>query len=93
MMSQIHQVVELPLENFNQLIQTQERILKALEGLKLTAPAEFLTTQEFMDETKISRWKMDALRADGKLRVIQRGRKLYINRSEVTRYFAGEMEN
>lgn len=88
----VRQVVELPYEEFNRLVQTQQQILKVLENLKLTAPPEFLTTEEFMAEVKISRWKFDALRADGKLHVIRRSRKLYVNRQEVARYFAGEME-
>jgi hypothetical protein len=92
-MTQIKQVVEVPSEEFNEIIETGRKILKALENLNLTAPAEYLTPGEFMVQTKMSRWKFDALRADGKLQVIQRGRKLYVNRHEISRYFAGEMES
>jgi|GEM_PF-5766780 len=91
-MIQTKQVVEMPLEYFNQMQETNQRILSALENLKVIAPTEYITPNEFMKETQMSRWKFDALRNDGLLNVIQRGRKLYLLRTEVQRYFKGEME-
>ena len=82
----------MPAEDFQQLKETSERILSALQNLKIVAPTEYVTPQEFMTETKMSRWKFDALRDCGALKAIQRGRKLYVPRTEIQRYFAGEME-
>lgn len=92
MSTHIRQVVELPLEEYQSMKQTQERILKVLENLKIVAPTEYVTLIEFMIETKMSRWKADVLRQCGKLKIIQRGRKLYLPRTEIQRYFNGEME-
>jgi hypothetical protein len=92
-MTQIRQVIELPVEDFQQLKETGQKILRALESLNVVPPTQYLTPIEFMTETKISRWKFDALREYNKLKVIQRGRKLYVPRTEVQRYFAGEMES
>lgn len=92
MSNTIRQVVEIPAEQFAQIKETGEKILRALENLKITPPTEYVTTAEFMTEVKCSRWKFDALRDCGKLKVIQRGRKLYVARTEIQRYFNGEME-
>ena len=91
-MTQIKQVIELPAEEFQQLRETSRRILSALENLKIVTPTEYVTPIEFMTETKISRWKFDAMRDCGKLKVIQRGRKLYVPREEIQKYFTGEVE-
>ncbi|MCA6379227.1 MAG: helix-turn-helix domain-containing protein [Cytophagales bacterium] len=90
-MSQIKQVVELPYEQFQEIQETSKLILTALQNLNLTPAPDFLTAQEWMDACKVSRWKFDSLRNDGKLRVKQIGRKYYIPRTEVQRFFNGEL--
>lgn len=92
-MTQIKQVVEVPAEEFKFWKESTNKILNALENLKLTPPSEYLTALEFMEQTKMSRWKFDTLRDNGKLNIIQRGRKLYLASSEVKRYFSGDMES
>ena len=84
--STVKQVVELPLEQFESFVEGQRRILGALQEIKAIKP------YEFMNEVKIRRWKFNQLRESGKLKVIQRGHKLYVPSGEVQRYFRGEME-
>jgi hypothetical protein len=91
-MTQIKQVVEVPAEEFQYLKETGEKILKALENLRVVTPTEYLTPKEFCKETKMSLWKFTALRNEGNLQVKQIGRKLYVPRTEVGRYFSGDMD-
>ncbi|WP_339791136.1 hypothetical protein [uncultured Imperialibacter sp.] len=90
--STVKQVVELPLEQFESFVEGQRRILGALQEIKAIKPVEYYTAYEFMNEVKIRRWKFNQLRESGKLKVIQRGHKLYVPSGEVQRYFRGEME-
>ncbi len=89
--NQIKTVIEIPAEEFQRMKETGEKILKALENLRVVTPTEYLTPKEFCKETKMSLWKFAELRNDNKLLVKQVGRKLYVPRNEVGRYFAGEM--
>jgi hypothetical protein len=92
-MNQTKTVIEIPAEEFQKMKETGEKILKALENLRVVTPTEYLTPKEFCKETKMSLWKFAELRNDGKLNVKQVGpRKLYVPRTEVTRYFSGEMD-
>lgn len=90
--STVKQVVELPLEQVESFFSSQKKILSALETMKVIEPTEYLTAREFMDKTKIGRWKFNNLRDENKIQAIQRGLKLYVKASEVRRYFEGEME-
>ncbi|MCX8492380.1 MAG: hypothetical protein ORN54_15085 [Cyclobacteriaceae bacterium] len=90
-MTQIVQYITVPVDDFNLLVKNQELIMKALQNLNLTPAPDFLTAQEWMDACKVSRWKFDSLRSDGKLRVKQIGRKYYVARTEVNRFFNGEL--
>lgn len=91
-MSEIRQVVEIPAEEFAYIKETNERILKALEGLQIVKPSEYLTAEEFMKAISCSRWKFNYLKDSGKLKTIKRGRKIYVPATEELRYFNGEME-
>ncbi len=93
MSGQIRQVIELPIEEYDRMKETQERILKALENLSLlpSSTPEFLTAHEFMKRCKISRWLLDELRAQGKLRSRKVGRKIFIEIGEVDRFFNGQL--
>jgi hypothetical protein len=95
----IKQIVEIPLEDFQEIRAdlkesraNQQKIIGALEGVRLLNRTEYLTAQEFMDAVKIKRWKFNQLRDDGDIQVIQKGKKLYVSSTEVRRYFQGEME-
>lgn len=90
-MSQIVQYITVPVDDFKLLVKNQELIMKALQNLNLTPSPDFLTAQEWMDQCKVSRWKFDMLKNAGKLRVKQIGRKYYIAKTEVQRYFNGEL--
>lgn len=92
-MSQVKTVVELPLETFNEIKETQQRIIRALESLKVLTPVQptFLTALEFMKKCKISRGTFDALRDQNRINVRKVGRKIYVPASEVDRFFDGKM--
>ena len=90
-MSQIVQYIALPVEDFNLLVKNQEIMMKALQNLNLTPTPDYLTVQEFLEQCKFSRWKYEILKNTGKLRVKQIGRKYYIAKTEVARYFNGEL--
>lgn len=89
----VKQVVEVPLEEFEILKDNNRKILSALENIQAIERPEYLTPKEFMRQTKLSWWKFNDLRSKNKLKVIQRGRKLYVPANEVTKYFNGEMED
>ncbi|MEQ6118570.1 hypothetical protein [Reichenbachiella sp. MALMAid0571] len=86
-------VEELPLkEELRQLKNNQERILGALESYKIIQPPEYFTVSEFMEKAMMGRWKFNQLRSNNTIKVIQRGKKLFVPATEVRRYFEGEME-
>ena len=91
-MSQVIQYTAIPTEDFNQFLKNQEIMMRALQNLNLTPAPEYLTAQEFMNECKVSRWKFDILKNSGKLKLKQIGRKYYVARAEVARYFSGDMD-
>ena len=88
----IKNVTELDSEFVTRLDNRLEKIEGALQNFKLLEKPEFLTSEEFMSRIKVSRWKLDILISQGILKHRKIGRKLYINASEVDRYFAGEMK-
>ncbi|SMD32564.1 hypothetical protein SAMN04488029_0911 [Reichenbachiella faecimaris] len=90
--SSVKQIIELPSERFEEFIENQNKILGALENLKMVPRPEFLTASEFMFQAKIGRWKFDQLRDQNRIKVIRRGKKLYVPESEVNRYFLEEDE-
>lgn len=67
-------------------------IKQSLENLKLIKPPERYTANEFMEITKMSRWKFDVLVSQRLINYKKLGKKFYIEPGEVQRYFAGEME-
>lgn len=88
--SEIPQIVMLPGTVLEKLQATQERILEELENIRSGNSAdEYLTAVEFMEKVKISRASFDEKRANNEIKVIAKGRKLYVPLSEVRRYFAG----
>jgi len=90
--SSIKQVIELPFDQVQSLFLDQKKILSALENMKVIEPSEYLTAKDFMSRTSMGRWKFNKLREENKIQVVQRGLKLYIKATEVTRFFNGEME-
>ena len=60
--------------------------INAAESQKNIA-SNHLTAIEFMSAIKIRRTKFDELVKDDKIQIIKKGRRIYVPRSEVARYF------
>lgn len=87
-------VYELPADVFEKIIDSQQRILAALEtkGINVVAPEQNpVTAGEFMRATSMGRWKFNFLKDSGRLRTIRLGRKLYVPHDQIKKYFAGEL--
>ncbi len=68
-----------------------EKIEESLIGLKAIKPPEYYTPNEFIKKTGISRWQLSMFQNAGLIKINRVGRKVYINESELARYFAGEI--
>jgi len=88
----IRQVTEIPAEDLNQLRSDLNEIKKSLQNIGAMKRPEYISIKEWCKETKMSWWKFNELRNNGRLKTITRGKKVYIPSSEITRYFDGEME-
>ncbi len=89
--SVIPQIVMLPGSVLDKLQRTQDIILEKLESIQSgnSSPDEYLTAVQFMERIKISRATFDEKRAKNEIKVISKGRKLYVPSSEIKRYFEG----
>ncbi|MDX2191493.1 MAG: hypothetical protein SFY32_16700 [Bacteroidota bacterium] len=47
----------------------------------------YITAQEFMDSCRIGRSKFDDLRSLNLINCVKKGRKIYLKKSEIQRYF------
>jgi hypothetical protein len=72
----------------------KSRMVEALERLQqpsapvVTSPAvNYITAKEFMDAVKIKRTKFDELVAENKVKILKKGRKIYLAAKEVDNYF------
>jgi hypothetical protein len=87
-------VVIMPVEQLKQMIEScfqplRAEIQKAKEGRTDSAiRLEYLTSQEFMEATKIRRSKMEHLIKTNQIKSIKKSRKIYIPASEIERYFS-----
>ncbi len=84
-------VIEFPVERFEQLEQTNHKILKALQNLRILPKPDYFTVEEFCEKIKASRWKFEKLRDEHGLKTFKRGRKIYIPVEEVDRYFENNL--
>lgn len=85
-------VFVIPIGEWKKLLQGQEEILGLLRELKVgAAPATpfpvFLSALEFMKAVGIKRTKFDELVQANSIRIIKKGRKIYVPVGEVERYF------
>ena len=80
-------IVMLPASDLKRLETKLQKILNLIESQESSAPDEYLTANEFMEKLKICRATFDQLRFENKIRVIKKGRKLYVPGSEVKGYF------
>ena len=55
-----------------------------------TVRLKFITAKEFMDTVKIKRTKFDQLVQANKINIIKKARNIYVQVSEVHRYFNDE---
>lgn len=80
--------VIIPTKEYKELVATinfiKEKIIQMSESQHIDS---FITAQEFMDACKIGRTKFDLSRKEKKIKVIQKDRKLYLQASEIKRYF------
>jgi excisionase family DNA binding protein len=84
-------VIEIPAEDFQTIKDGQAKILNALESMRAIKPPEFLTTEEFREQTKTGKtWLFEKIRS-GKIRSKHIGRRWYIPLDEVQRFFRGEI--
>lgn len=86
--------VVIPAEEWQRVKNFQEEILKEIKGLQVKAPSgtnciplRNITALEFMAAVRIKRTKFDELVQENKVRVIRKGRKIYVPVEEVERYF------
>ncbi|MEO9022803.1 MAG: hypothetical protein ABI237_18135 [Ginsengibacter sp.] len=75
-------------ENFKILqIQILEHVKQKPSQPKLTLPVSYITAKEFMEAVRIKRTKFDQLVAENKVQILKKGRKIYLQSSEIGNYF------
>lgn len=72
---------------FEEIKHNQKLILATINGMNKQQEGEYLTAQEFIDRTSMSRSTFDDKRAKNEITTIKKGRKVYVHISEVKRYF------
>ncbi len=82
--------VTVPQETFNRIIDDLTEIKKSISIKEHTPNKEWLTRKEFMEACGIRTTKLYQLINSGKLETRKVGRRMYINRNSVDRYFAGK---
>jgi hypothetical protein len=90
--------VMLPKEEWETLKIMQQRIIERLEKYCSSSVAtvgsvrsEYITAKEFMDAVKIKRTKFDQLVAENKVKILKKGRKIYVAAREVEKYFKADI--
>jgi excisionase family DNA binding protein len=53
-------------------------------------PISYITAKEFMEAVRIKRTKFDQLVAKNKIRILKKGRKIYLPFTEINNYFKAE---
>ena len=85
-------MVMIPEEEWSQMKQAQQEILNTLKALsnKREEPVKtkYVTAIEFMAAVRIRRTKFDQLVSANKIKIVRKGRKIYVPSSEIDRYFA-----
>lgn len=84
-------VIEFPVERFEKLEETNQKILNALQNFKILPKPDFFTVDEFCQKIKASRFVFQKLRAEHGLKTFKRGRKIYIPAEEVDRFFENNL--
>lgn len=83
------QFVIIPTEEFQQLKTDLKILINKMNTptSSTTNDIDFLTAKQFMEKTHMCRSTFDELRNHNKLKVIKKGRKIFVPNSEVQRYF------
>ncbi len=85
-------LVMIPQVELTNLQMTQQEILKQLQNLQISSSASIqiknITAKEFMSAVRICRSKFDQLVNRNKIKIIKKGRKIYVPISEVDRFFS-----
>lgn len=94
-------MVIIPEEEWNAFKDKQEQILESLKGLQNASPggqglnrsphaplSNYITAKEFMDAVRIRRTKFDELVQSNQVRILKKGRKIYVEVKEIQRYFS-----
>ncbi|NCU05994.1 MAG: helix-turn-helix domain-containing protein [Chitinophagaceae bacterium] len=83
--------VMLPKEEWDSIQLTMREVLKKLQQISATVASpvvNYITAKEFMDAVRIKRTKFDQLVAENKVKILKKGRKIYVDKGEVERYFS-----
>ncbi|MEO9968134.1 MAG: hypothetical protein ABJF11_20245 [Reichenbachiella sp.] len=90
--NQFNQFVMVPQPVFEHLQNAVDKILARIEDSNPISKNqdEYITAQEFMDRAKICRATFDEKRANNEIKVIKRGRKLYLTADSVKKYIEGK---
>jgi hypothetical protein len=84
-------VIVLPEGEWRKIISGQEEIIRLLQqlpvNLSATRQVSYMTAIEFMEAVRIKRTKFDELVAANKIKILKKGRKIYVPVEEVERYF------
>lgn len=85
-------IIMIPEQELAQIKTTQQQILEKLQELNVkeasTSIAQYITASEFMEAVRIKRSKFDSLVINNKIQTIKKGRKIYVAKSEVQKYFS-----
>jgi excisionase family DNA binding protein len=85
-------VLVIPEAEWQKLLEGQQALLNLVKELSVPASVNatlpsYLSVKEFMKAVRIGRTKFDQLVASNHVKVIRKGRKIYIPSTEVQRYF------
>ncbi|MDH4460703.1 MAG: hypothetical protein QE277_04725 [Flectobacillus sp.] len=85
-------IIMIPEQELAQIKTTQQQILEKLQELNVkeasTSIVQYITASEFMEAVRIKRSKFDSLVINNKIQTIKKGRKIYVAKSEVQKYFS-----
>lgn len=84
--------VLIPVSEWRAFKSSQDEILAWVKQQQITAPKEtigsnYITAIEFMEAVRIRRSKFDELVAGGKIATVKKKRKIYVQITEIERYF------
>lgn len=85
-------IIMISEQELAQIKTTQQQILEKLQELNVkeasTSIVQYITASEFMEAVRIKRSKFDSLVINNKIQTIKKGRKIYVAKSEVQKYFS-----